>query len=261
MAWYKIVAKLSHISFRINKKIYNFLEALLSGFWLGVMSEKSIEYSDELFYNATDHYVDDKYNESGLFRWEQAMIDKHFTQVRKILLIAAGGGRETLTLQRMGYEVDSYECNPRLIEYANTLLRKNGIEKKIEYLPGSSVPERITEYDGIIIGWGAYSLIPGTGKRLSFLEGLNPFLAKDAPLLISFLWTRNRGSNDKIIKSVANFFRILMRREKAEYGDRLVPDFIHYFTEEEIKKELTLAKYRITDYSSSDYGCIIAQKK
>ena len=153
MAWFKIVAKLSHWSYKLNKKIQNLIDALHSGFWLGVMSDRSLEYSDVLFYNEKKHYTDDKYNQSGLYPWEKSVIEKHFKNAQEILLIAAGGGREVLALQNMGYDVDSYECNPKLIEYGNDLLRRNGIRKKIEYLPGSSVPERITEYDGIIIGW------------------------------------------------------------------------------------------------------------
>jgi hypothetical protein len=258
MAWYKFVALLSHWSYELNKKIQHFIDALHSGFWLGVMSERSLEYSDELFYNQKKHYTDDKYNQSGLYHWEKAMIEKHFKDAKKILLIAAGGGRELIALHNMGFDVTSYECNTRLIVYGNELLLRNGIRKKIEYLPGSSVPELITEYDGIIIGWGAYSLINGRKKRLTFLDGLLPFLKKEAPLMISFLFTRSRTRHEKTIRMISNFFRTIMFRERTETGDMLVPDFIHYFTEEEIKKELIQSKFKVIDYSDSDYGCLIA---
>jgi len=258
MDWYKFIAKLSHFSFRFLKNLTNFLDAAFSGFWLGVMSEKSLDFSDELYYNRTKSYTDEKYNQSGLFEWEKPMIQKHFSNAKSILLIAAGGGREALALNRMGFEVDSYECNPSLIEYGNALLQKNGIKNKIKYLPRNSVPDEIKKYDGIIIGWGAYSHMSGSRKRHSFLTGLYLLLHKDTRLMISFLYARERSRRDKIVKSLSNFFRIFSKKDKTELGDKLEPDFIHYFTEEEIKSELIQSNYKILDYNVKDYGCIIA---
>jgi hypothetical protein len=258
MALYKFTAKLSHLSFNFLKKLTAFLDAAFSGFWLGVMSEKSLDYSDELFYKRNKNYTEDKYNLSGLFDWEKPMIQKHFSNAKTILLIAAGGGREALALSKMGFEVDSYECNPALIEYGNTLFQKNTIDNKIKYLPRNSVPGEIKKYDGIIIGWGAYSHMPGHKRRLSFLEGLYPFMHKETPLMISFLWTSKRSRGDKIIKNFSDFFRTFSRKEKTEPGDKLEPDFIHYFNEAEIKNELTQSKLKVIDYYSQEYGCLIA---
>lgn len=258
MAWYKFTAKLSLLSFSFLKKLTAFLDAAFSGFWLGVMSEKSLDYSDELYYKRNNSYTNDKYNLSGLFDWEKPIIEKHFSHAKNILLIAAGGGREALALSRLGFEIDSYECNPGLIEYGNGLLQRNGVEKKIKYLPRNTVPYEIKKYDGIIIGWGAYSHIPGNKKRLSFLEGLYPFMRNTTPLMISFLWTSKRNRRDKITKNFSDFFRTFSRKEKTEPGDKLEPDFIHYFNEEEIKNELIQSKFRIIDYYNAEYGCLIA---
>jgi hypothetical protein len=258
MAYYKFIARLSHWSFRFIRKAYNLIDALLSGFWLGVMSEKSLDYSDELFYNNTGHYTDDNYNLSGLFKWEKVMIEKHFGDAKSILLIAAGGGREVLALSGMGYKIDAYECNELLVEYGGRLLEKNGIENKIRYLPRNSVPGEIKKYDGIIIGWGAYSLMAGQKKRIALLEELYPFLKEGAPLMISFLWTRNRSRHERIVKRISDFFRTFSKKDKTEIGDRLMPDFIHYFTEDEIRNEVNRANCRIKDYSTSEYGCLIA---
>ncbi|MCX6262025.1 MAG: hypothetical protein NTY95_14550, partial [Bacteroidia bacterium] len=158
----------------------------------------------------------------------------------------------------MGFEVDSYECNPALIEYGNALFQKNKIDNKIKYLERNSVPAEIKKHDGIIIGWGAYSHIPGHKKRLSFLEGLYPFMRNTTPLMISFLWTSKRNRRDKITKNFSDFFRTFSRKEKTEPGDKLEPDFIHYFNEEEIKNELTQSKFRVIDYYNTEYGCLIA---
>jgi hypothetical protein len=257
MAIKKITVRLSYSSFWFISKMYNFLNAILSGFWLGIMSEKSLDFSDELYYRRSKKYTDDKYNQSGLFEWEKERIENFFSNKKSILLIAAGGGREALALIKMGFEVDSYECNPVLIEYGNGLLQKNGIGSKIKYLPRNSVPGEIKKYDGIIIGWGAYSLIRGSKNRLAFLDKLHPFLHKDTPLMISFLTAEEYGRQDKIIIYISGFFRIFSNRDKTEYGDRLIPDFAHFFTEDGIKNELRQSKFKILDFYNFDYGCII----
>ncbi len=258
MAFYKFTARLSLLSFSFLKKLTAFLDAASSGFWLGVMSQRSLDFSDELYYKSTKQYTDDKYNESGLFDWEKPVIEKHFSNAKTILLIAAGGGREALALSKMGFVVDGYECNPALIEFANLLLQKNNTDNRIKYLSRNSVPVELKKYDGIIIGWGAYSLIQGNKNRIAFLEGLSPFLHDETRLMISFLWTGTRNRRDKITGNISNFFRTFSRKERTETGDKLEPNFIHYFNEEEIKSEITKAKFRVVDYSSTDYGCVIA---
>jgi len=265
MAYYKFVAKLSHLSFRclerintFNQHIINFIHAVQTGFWLGVMGEKSLDYSDDLTYNSTKFYREDKYNLSGLYEWEKPMIQKHFIKAKNIMVIAAGGGREVVALAKMGYEVDGYECNTNLVDYATGLLTKNGIKSTIKYLPRNRVPDEIKKYDGIIIGWGAYSFMTGSKTRLAFLSDLYPFLNKGASLMISFLYTKKRTRSDKIISKVSNFFRFFTGREKTESGDRLIPDYMHYFTEEEIKAELTRCNYKIKDFKIMGDGCIIA---
>jgi len=161
----------------------------------------------------------------------------------------------------MGFNLDSYECNRVLVEYSNIFLQKYTKDYKIKYLQKDSVPDVIRKYDGIIIGWGAYSHIRGSEKRIAFLEQLQQFINKDAPLMISFLTKEERGRQEKTTKRVANFFRLLRNRDKIETGDRLQASFIHYFTRQEIIKELTQANYKVLDYYDIDYGCVISVLK
>lgn len=265
MAWHKIVAKLSHLSSSCLEKVYVFvrktfglLQAVHTGFWLGVMGEKSLDYSDELIYNETKKYRDDKYNLSGLYDWEKQMINKNFIDAKNIMVIAAGGGREVVALSRLGYKVDGYECNIKLVEFASDFLKKEGVNASIRFLERNTVPDGVKKYDGIIIGWGAYSFIVGSKKRREFLKALYPFMNEGSSLLISFLYERNKTLSDKIIKGVSNFFRYFSDRPKTESGDRLVPDYMHYFTEDEIKNELVLCNYKIKDFLVMGDGCVVA---
>jgi hypothetical protein len=234
------------------------MDAVLSGLWLGVMGEKSLDLYNELHYNNSEKYADDNYNLSGLFEWEKESIKKYFSKAKNILLLAAGGGRETVALIRMGYNVDSYECNKKLVEYGNVFLQRYTKDYKIKYLQKDSVPDLIMKYDGIIIGWGAYSHIRGSRNRIAFLEKLQPFLNKDAPLMISFLTKEEKGRQEKITKKISDFFRLLRYKEKIEPGDRLQASFVHYFTKQEIINELIQSNYRELDYYDIDYGCVIS---
>ena len=258
MAYYKFIARLSHASLKCITKTYHFINSVTTGFWLGVMGEKSMNYSDELHYHRNSKYTDDNYNLSGLFKWEKVAIEKYFSNAKDVLLIGAGGGRETIALSKTGFKVDSYECNKALVEYGNAFLQKHGIKDTIEYLPRDTVPTDTKKYDSVIVGWGAYSHIRGKKNRHLFLEKLQPFLDNKAPIMISFLLTGERTRQDKIVKHVADFFRIFNKQGKTDLGDGLMLEFVHYFTEEEIKNELTEAGYRIIGFNTIDYGCIIA---
>ena len=258
MSYHKFIARLSHLSLEFLKKTYNFMDAFLSGFWLGIMSEKNLDLYDELHYNKSEKYTDDNYNLSGLFEWEKERIEKYFSKSKKILLLAAGGGREALALIRMGFDIDSYECNKVLVDYGNVFLEKYTKNFKIKYLSKDSTPDVVKKYDGIIIGWGAYSHNRGSKKRIVFLEKLQPFLNKDAPLIISFLTKEEKGRQERVTKKVADFFRSLRNQDKIETGDRLQASFVHYFTKEEIINELIQSNYKILDYYDIDYGCVIS---
>jgi len=66
MSYAKFIARLTHSSLEFIKKTYNLTDSVISGFWLGVMSEKSLDLYNELHYNKSEKYTDDNYNLSGL---------------------------------------------------------------------------------------------------------------------------------------------------------------------------------------------------
>jgi hypothetical protein len=255
-----LIARFSYYSLRNLLKLYVFVYSLLAGFWLGVLGEKSYDAIDEIFYSQRSMYSDDEYNTSGLFDWEKLMIEKYFKNARHLLLIAAGGGREVVELSKMGYQLDSYECNPRLVNFGNALLEKEGISARIELLSRDQVPPKNRKYDGVILGWGAYSHIRGSERRKQFISQLNPFLKDKAPLMISFVFRDKDTKQDKIVCHIANIFRFIRRRPRAERGDRMSYNFFHFFTKEEIYSELQACKFKAIDYSVNEYGCAVALK-
>jgi len=59
MKLYRLSARMSHAGFMFLKKLTSFLDLVHTGFWLGILGEKGLDYSDELFYNNSKHYLDD----------------------------------------------------------------------------------------------------------------------------------------------------------------------------------------------------------
>ena len=259
MKLYKLFARLSHSCFIFLKRLTSFLDAFHSGFWLGVLGKKALDYSDEIHYASSTTYVENEYNEKGLYDRENYIVDKHFGDVKTIMLIAAGGGREVLGLSRMGFRVDGYECNPVLVEYGNKLLQKNKSESRIAHLTRNTVPSEVRQYDAVIIGWGAYSHIKGGSARIQFLKKLSPLMHRGSRLMVSFIWVKERNRRDRMIQRVSGFFGLFCRGERSEQGDKLVPNYMHYFREDEIRSEFTKAGFRVVEYDEVRHGFIIAE--
>jgi hypothetical protein len=243
------------------QKYFALLQTLLNGFWLGVLSSDSLHKIDEMYYENSSMYYSADYNRRGLQKWEQAMIENYFQDCRRLLLLGAGGGREIYGLQKFGCAIEAFECNPKLLDFGNKFLREEGLNAQIKPVQRDACPASRQKYDGAIIGWGAYMLIQGRKRRIGFLRSIGAQLEAGAPLLLSF-FTRNGDSRKfKATASVGNVFRFFLRRERLQTGDSLEPNYVHYFTENELKNELNEAGFKLLYYSSKNYGHAVAQSK
>ena len=170
------------------------------------------------------------------------------------MLTGAGSGRETLALSRMGYSVDAFECNPTLVNHGNDLFARMNIAARIELCACDVAPRTGKMYDGVIAGWGMYALIQGRARRIAFLRQLRAQCADGAPLLLSFFTRKDDRFRYRFTCRVANVFRWLLRREKAEIGDDLAPDYVHYFTQAEIAAEMEAAGFHLLYFATDGYG-------
>ena len=96
-------------------------------------------------------------------------------------------------------------------------------------------------------------------KRIEFLKKIRKNIADEGPLLVSFFTMKGHPKNFTIIASVGNIIRKLLGKKKIEEGDRLAPNFIHYFRREELEQELISAGYILTGYSAKQYGYAVAK--
>jgi hypothetical protein len=246
--------KIYFASRKFLNRLFLFCHACLTGFWLGIFNRENLYAVDRIYYDKDKMYRNDAYNKSGLWEWEQKVIEKYFINSKNLLLIGAGGGREVLALSKLNYQVDSYECNHNLVDFANQLLTQEGFNSKVKLIARDACPKTQQKYDGVIIGWGSYMLIQGKDKRIDLLKKIQQTIASQSPILLSFYCYKQPSRYYHIIAQVGNLFRWLLRRDLLDVGDDLVPNYVHYFTKEQIDRELKEANFKLVMYSTKEYG-------
>ena len=256
------------LSLRIYKRsvtVFNqlkvLIEAIFSGFWLGMLDRQSLQLADGIFYDNDGMYRDDDYNRSGFWDWEAEAIQQYFGSASKILVAGAGGGREIYALTQAGYKADGFECNPTFVSYANEFLRQEKIDSLVKLASRDRCPEFEDTYDGLIVGWGAYTNIQGKQNRIEFLKQmLAQTDGREVPILISFFPRKGKGRSYRVMQIVGNILRIIRSKPVVELGDSLLPHriFVHYFIHEEVKKELENAGFELKHFSNKEYGYAIA---
>jgi hypothetical protein len=244
--------------YKLLLTFYSVLSACFAGFWLGLLKRNTLLAIDERYYSTHARYQDDDYNRSGLWLWEDDMMARYFEGKRQLVLVGAGAGREVLALQQLGYEVKGFECNADLVKNANIMLEGEGFPATVELSPPDICPPSNQIFDGLIVGWGAYMLIQGRTKRIALLKSMREQGNTGAPLLVSFFVRRPDEQRYKIIAALGNFFRRLAGRDLIEVGDDLEPEQVHYFTEEELSKELAEAGFRLEYFAATPYGHAVA---
>ncbi len=232
--------------------------ALFEGLWLGLLGRGQLHALDAACYDAWQQFSDPAYNRGGLLAWEESAVTSRFGGCRRLLVAAAGGGREVLALERLGYEVEAFECHGALAAAANVLLAEEGCAARVRAAPRDGCPDFSARLDGAIIGWGAYTLIQGRQHRVAFLRQLRRRLAVGAPLLVSFFHRRGEERGDAWRTAIAGALRRLRRRPPPELGDALAPNFVHRFSRDEIAAELAEGGFEMAHHDTRDYGHAVA---
>lgn len=232
-----------------KKCIYLPLKILNNGFWLGILDRKDFHDLDYYYFSKMQKgYHVSEWNLQGLLDWEKRVIELWFQECRSIMLTGAGAGREVIALEKMGYHVDGFECNPDLVKSGNKILEQIGAHAKLQLMVRDKYPEVLKQYDGVIVGWGMYMLIRGRNTRIRFLKGLHAKIRDNGPLLVSFFPRQDRKYY-RIIARLANLLKGVLRREPIETGDDLVECFYaHHFTKEEISSEFREAGFQLVHY-------------
>lgn len=228
--------------------------AVFEGAWLGFASTDLLHAIDEAYYDGEAQYVDAVYNEGGLHEWETSAIEAHFAPGSRVAVTAIGGGRELLALLRMGYDAVGFEPHARLAAAAAALVTAHGWSDRVHPMPRDGWPPGHGTFDGVVLGWGSYMLVPSRPRRVAFLREVRSALEPDAPVLLSFFPRDREGRYADTVVRVANVIRSVRRQEPVTLGDRLVPNLVHYFSRDEIDAELRDGGFELVAFERSPYG-------
>lgn len=143
--------------------------------------------------------------EAGLFDWEATVLERLVLPGRaRILLGAAGGGRELAVLLSMGHDVIAFEPNESLLAGANAVSAKGGgpavirasLEDLIDAAKGSGPLANIRgPFDLVVLGWVSLSHVTESRTHAALLQAIHR-LCPGAPVLASFLVRSAEAGNE-----------------------------------------------------------------
>ena len=215
-------------------------------------------------YSDVGLYETEKHNKSGFYLWELEAIGKYFTPGAHFMVLAAGGGREVLALLAKGVHVDAWECNERLRDFGNRLLRDINTSCRIQPIQPSKFPQIPDgkRYDFCIVGWSAYCHILKKEDRITLLAEARKVVK--GPILISFVLKKRAPRLKRILRRV---FSLLPRAtDSISYDLVAKPGTIAVgFDENKIVDEaeaagLVLMKYK-NHYPSYPYALLVPDPK
>jgi len=253
-----ILLSLHRFSWRILEVADSVVRGLWSGLWLGLLTREHLHQIDQLSYGASKNYLGANHNLSGLFGWEAEAVDHYFKGCGRVVLLGAGAGREVTPLLDRGFEVDAFECHDGLREAGNDLLAKRDPPSSIQAMERDRCPELDGNYDGVIVGWGMYTLIQGRERRVQLLRELRASVKLGTPMLLSFYILGGPQRRYRIAFRFGNAIRSALGRESLDLGDDLSPGYGHFFTRETIEEELNQAGWRLEFFDRRTYPHAVA---
>jgi hypothetical protein len=182
-------------------------EILFEGICLGLQSEPVLDSISEESYGTGSEYTNDTYLDSGFQFWEQIIIDRFFTPGSRVLVAAAGGGREIIALCRAGFSADGFECSKSMVAAGRLALLKRGIGGVLNWAPPCRTPKGSIAYSGAIVGWNGYTYIVPSARRVQFLRELCTHLRQGSPIVISGAMRNARAASGTWVPAIANRVR------------------------------------------------------
>jgi len=222
-----------------------------------------------LGYAGLRHAINDDYGDdnscareahikSGLYSWEKQVLEENLRKGMRVMVLAAGAGREALALLEKGMEVDAWECSDALREAGNRFFRQESIDLRIQPVEPSQAPAVPAGqvYDMCIVGWSAYCHILRQEDRIALLASLRRFVT--GSVLISFI---DKSSPRRLKKALRRIAALLPGTEKnmplelvAQTGWVAVG-----FSEDDIRREAAAAGFAVRMYRSHppEYPCAL----
>jgi len=248
---------------RIFRAINGGSQALFEGLWMGLLPESVCDVISEKSYGDGKEYTNPTHLDQGFFFWEKLLIVKHFPPGSRVLVAAAGGGRELIALVRNGFEAAGFECSHAMVEAGQRALAERGMAATLVWAPPSIAPALGCEFGGLIVGWNGYGYISPRARRIEFLKNLKQQLRPGLPVLVSAAIRTPAARLPIWTPRVANAVRICTFRAPVfEPGDCFPGRPKMHFTRRQLERELTEAGFAVREfYAWGGYGAIVGSRQ
>lgn len=188
---------------RGSRRIAGYIERASEAAILAIADEEVLsEHSRRGYSRQNEYLASSSFSQRGIFAWERGAIERNFPlSPSRILVGAAGGGREAFYLAKRGYDVVAYEPVGSFVEsmaraasfgpsfvalqarheelpFAQDVLESNTLRLVDDYGP----------FDAGIIGWGSFSHLVSEAGRIHLLSEFARLVS--GPILVSF-YTRS----------------------------------------------------------------------
>jgi hypothetical protein len=224
-----VIARLLRATTLVDRA-YRVFDGVRRELVLTYASDRVLESYSALSYAATDTYHPGSPNfRSTVFAWEERVFSAVFPRPpARVLVGAAGGGREALALAERGFAVVAFEPSD-LVQHIPrgraapgdvAIYRASYSELPIvRALDGTTVDLREEgPFDAGVIGWGSFSHLVSDADRVRLLKDYAALVR--GPILVSFLGTAAPAAAPTGLRRV-----LLSRRRERRPGVVFWVDF------------------------------------
>ena len=207
---------------------------------------------------------------SGLFSWEARILSSPpFPKSGRILLGAAGAGRELVALVERGFEVVAFDpCLP-FADAARSIVPREKAEV-VHASYGDLVDAahgrggvlaplcRGKRFDAVVLGWGSLSHVMPSSSRVELLRAVRE-LAPDAPVLASFGLVTDPlavgAGKGRVRNALRRAFVALGAPGTSEDRDHFLTTtgFFSYLTHDELARLAWDAEYEVALFEEAPY--------
>jgi hypothetical protein len=209
---------------------------------------------------------------SGLFTWEKRVLDAPlFPRRGRVLIGAAGAGRELTALLERGFEVVAFDpCRPFADAARSVAASANGgralvvdatYDDLVDAAEGRGGPLAAAcraPFDAVILGWGSLSHVMPRSARVALLRAALK-VGPGAPLLASFALEPERAlpvaGKGRVRDGLRRLFGALHAPGTSELGDHFFPNtgFSAYLSQDEVLALAWETGYEVAIFEEGPY--------
>ena len=211
-------------------------------------------------YNLGRPFTSKTFNRSLMF-WEKDAFDRYFPAApARVLVTAAGGGREVNELLARGYTVCAFEpalglsllCEEIARHDSEFTFTRLGYD---QFTAETGVPFEGL-FDAVVVGWGSFGHLPNQHMMTQLLSKLRK-MCPAGPILLSWLPALELG---RFRKWFSHLLGVLGATTSSLYSSR---DGLFYLLNQEIVTQMAHAQgdkfVQLTKFKSTEAGMLLHQ--